>query len=83
MEEKVKAKRREMAEELARARKEAGMTQFELADLAGVGRSSVAVWEAGYNFPRLDSLLRVADALDKDLEIRLVDKGNQMTQMKE
>lgn len=74
MEEKVKAKRREMAEELARARKEAGMTQFELADLAGVGRPSVTCWECGYNFPRLDSLVRLAEAMGKDLKIRFVDK---------
>ena len=77
MEEKVKAKRREMAEELARARKEAGMTQYELADLAGVGRSSVTVWECGYNLPRLDSLVRLAEAMGKDLKICFVDKENQ------
>lgn len=74
MEEIVKRKRKEFAKLLREQRAETGMTQYELADTAGVGRPSVACWECGYNFPRLDSLVRLAEAMGKDLKICFVDK---------
>lgn len=77
MEEIVKRKRKEFAKLLREQRAETGMTQYELADAAGVGRPSVACWECGYNFPRLDSMVRLAEAMGKDLRICFVDKENQ------
>lgn len=74
MEELKKKKRKEFARTLKAERAKAGMTQFALADQAGVGRPSVACWECGYNFPRLDSLVRLAEAMGKDLRICFADK---------
>lgn len=39
----------------------AGMTQKELATVAGVSRSSVTQWERGYSEPRMGAVQRLAD----------------------
>lgn len=74
MREKVERKKRVFGVMLAGERLEAGMTQFELADASGACRSTLASWECGLNFPRIDSLVRLADALGKEVQIRFVEK---------
>jgi transcriptional regulator with XRE-family HTH domain len=58
-----------LANAVQRARGAAGLSQAQLADLAGVARVSVARLEAGTANATLDSLLRVATALGMRLDV--------------
>lgn len=56
---------------IARLRAEKGLTQRELAEMAGLSWSQISRYESGVVRPRLGSLLRLAEALgvqQKDLE---------------
>ncbi len=57
--------------EIARRRVDLGLSQRELAELCGTTQSAVARLEAGRRAARLDTLLRVAHALDAELVVRL------------
>jgi ribosome-binding protein aMBF1 (putative translation factor) len=54
-----------------------GMSQQELAILCGTTQSAIARLERGGRPPKLDTLMRIADALDAELllEMRLRDAG--------
>jgi DNA-binding XRE family transcriptional regulator len=47
------------------------LSQAELAALVGTTQSAIARLESGGRPPRIDTLLRIADALDCDLEVEL------------
>ena len=47
------------------------LSQKELAELCGTTQSAIARFEAAERPPRLDTLLRVARALDCELDVRL------------
>lgn len=51
---------------LLATRSEAGMTQEELAHLSGLDRTTVSQLELGKASPRLETLVRLAGALDID-----------------
>jgi transcriptional regulator with XRE-family HTH domain len=57
--------------EIARRRADLRLSQRELAELWGTTQSAVARLEAGRRAARLDTLLRVANALDCELVVRL------------
>jgi predicted transcriptional regulator len=57
--------------EIARRRTHIGLSQRELAELCGTTQSAVARLGAGRRAARLDTLLRVANALDAELVVRL------------
>lgn len=44
-------------------RKDAGLTQVQLADALGVSQSTVAAWESGEKYPRASILPALATAL--------------------
>jgi ribosome-binding protein aMBF1 (putative translation factor) len=54
-----------------------GMSQQELAVLCGTTQSAIARLERGGRPPKLDTLMRIADALDAELmlEMRLRDRA--------
>jgi transcriptional regulator with XRE-family HTH domain len=60
-----------IAEQVAEQRRARGLSQAELADLCGTTQSSIARLESGGRPPRIDTLLRIADALDCELDVRL------------
>ena len=62
---------RAMGERIARERMRRTLSQRELAELTGTTQSAIARLEAGRRAPRLDTLLRVANALDCVLELDL------------
>lgn len=55
-------------------RKERGITQQEIADRTGIKRTNVARIESGRNAPTIEVLVKLAAALDMELEIRLVER---------
>ena len=52
-----------LGEEIRRARKEAGMTQEELADRAGLHYTYISLLERDKKSPTIDSLFRICKAL--------------------
>jgi transcriptional regulator with XRE-family HTH domain len=64
----------EIAAQVSERRKAWGLSQNDLADLCGTTQSAIARLEAGRRPPRIDTLRRVATALDCDLRIELQPK---------
>jgi transcriptional regulator with XRE-family HTH domain len=60
-----------IAGQVAERRQELGLSQRELAELTGTTQSAIARLEAGGRPPRIDTLLRIADALDCELIVEL------------
>jgi ribosome-binding protein aMBF1 (putative translation factor) len=61
----------QIADDVANRRAERGLSQRELAELTGTTQSAIARLERGGRPPRIDTLLRIADALDCDLAVEL------------
>jgi len=60
-----------IADKVAERRVRMNMSQRELAELCGTTQSSIARLERGGRPPRIDTLLRIAEALDCDLVVEL------------
>jgi DNA-binding XRE family transcriptional regulator len=60
-----------IADQVSARRAELGLSQRELAELTGTTQSAIARLEAGGRPPRIDTLLKIANALDCDLEVEL------------
>ena len=52
-------------------RTEAGMTQEQLAETLDVSRQSVSKWEGGQSFPEMETLLRLCELYDVNLDTLL------------
>lgn len=61
----------QIAEQVSEHRKARGLSQQELAELTGTTQSAIARLESGGRPPRIDTLLRIAEALDCDLRVEL------------
>jgi len=61
-----------IADKVAERRSQMGMSQRELAELCGTTQSAIARLERGGRPPRIDTLLRIAEALDCELLVELV-----------
>jgi ribosome-binding protein aMBF1 (putative translation factor) len=61
----------QIADRVAERRKELGLSQAELADLVATTQSAIARLESGGRPPRIDTLLRIAQALDCELAVEL------------
>jgi len=59
-------------EEIILARKEKNLTQRDLAELIGTRQSNISRLESGNYNPSLDFLNRIALAVGKELEVRMV-----------
>jgi DNA-binding XRE family transcriptional regulator len=59
-------------EEIITARKEKNLTQKGLAELIGTRQSNISRLESGNYNPSLDLLIKIAQAMDKKLEVRIV-----------
>ena len=60
-----------VAEKVAARRQDKGLSQRELAELVGTTQSAIARLERGGRPPRIDTHLRIADALECDLVVDL------------
>ncbi|CAN5136954.1 hypothetical protein BH18ACT14_BH18ACT14_03640 [soil metagenome] len=61
----------QIAAQVADRRRSRGLSQAELASLVGTTQSAIARLESGGRPPRIDTLLRIAQALDCDLAVEL------------
>ena len=61
----------QIAEQVTSQRHARGLSQAELAGLCGTTQSAIARLESGGRPPRIDTLLRVANALDCNLFVEL------------
>jgi transcriptional regulator with XRE-family HTH domain len=64
-----------IAEQVTDRRRELGLSQAELAELTQTTQSAIARLESGGRPPRIDTLLRIADALDCDLIVALAPRS--------
>jgi transcriptional regulator with XRE-family HTH domain len=60
-----------IAEQVAARRRALNLSQHELAELCATTQSAIARLERGARPPRLDTLLRIANALDCELIVEL------------
>ena len=63
--------RRDVADQLRSARKAQGMTQESLAERVGTKKSNISRLESGRYNPSLDFLVKVADGLGKQIQIKV------------
>ena len=61
----------QIADQVSERRRELGLSQQQLAELTGTTQSAIARLESGGRPPRIDTLLRITNALDCELEVRL------------
>ena len=73
------ASRQSIIQKLTQARLEKGMTQEQLARLIGTQRSNICRIESGTQNLSLDMMLRIAEALGKDIRIMLEERNKTMT----
>jgi len=64
-----------IAERVTERRVEMGMSQRELAELVGTTQSAIARLERGGRPPRIDTLLKIAEALDCELSVELIPRA--------
>ena len=60
-----------IADQVQAQRNARNLSQRELAELVGTTQSAIARLEAGGRPPRIDTLLRIAEALDCELAVEL------------
>jgi transcriptional regulator with XRE-family HTH domain len=60
-----------VADKVFERRQQKGLSQRQLAELVGTTQSAIARLERGGRPPRIDTLLRIADALDCELVVDL------------
>ena len=60
-----------IAGQVSKRRAARGLSQRDLSALVGTTQSAIARLESGGRPPRIDTLLRIADALDCDLHVEL------------
>ena len=63
--------RRDVADQLRSVRKAQGMTQESLAERVGTKKSKISRLESGRYNPSLDFLVKVADGLGKQIQIKV------------
>lgn len=66
--------RRQLVEQYITYRKKRKLTQEELANIMGVKRPNISRFETGDYNPSLDLLVKMAECMDLEIEISLVNK---------
>ena len=56
-------------------RKEKGFSQEKIAELSGIARTNIVRIEAKKNVPTIEVLIKLAIAIDMDLDIKFVEKA--------
>jgi transcriptional regulator with XRE-family HTH domain len=61
----------QIADQVSARRRQLGVSQQELAELTGTTQSAIARLESGGRPPRIDTLLRIAKALEAELVVEV------------
>lgn len=64
-----------LADKLKEARKNAGLTQIELAEKLCVSRQAITKWETGKGIPDVDNLRMISKVLNVSIDFLLDDEG--------
>ena len=75
IETRQKEVRENLINQYIKCRKEKNMTQADVAEVLGVKRPNITRFENGTYNPTVDMLVKIAEGLGKELEIKLVDKA--------
>ncbi len=67
-----------VGENIKKIRKEKGLTQKELGALCGMSESQIRHYELNYKTPRIETIRKIAIALDVSLNV-LLDSNNEKT----
>ena len=67
----------DLGKNIAKARKNANMTQEQLAEKLQVARQTVSKWEAGTTMPTVPGLVKLAEALKTDCNSLLAEEEKQ------
>ena len=62
-----------IGEKIASVRKDANLSQGELAEIIGVSPQAVSKWENGHNLPDIENLMTMAEALNVPYSVFLMD----------
>lgn len=73
-----KGTRNQVIEKYIRCRKGKKMTQEDLAKRSGISRPNITRFESGNYNPSLELLVRIAAAMNMELEVNLVEKKEEM-----
>ena len=73
-------KRQEIVSKLTQARLEKGLSQAQLAEMVGTQRSNICRIENGGQNLSLEMLIKIADALGKNISVSLKEKGVEIRQ---
>lgn len=74
----IELKRREIIQKLTYARLNKGITQEHLARLIGTKRSNICRIESGVQNVTIDTILKITDALDVDINFDVIRRGKPM-----
>ncbi len=74
LESKQQAVRQDLIEQYVRCRKIKKLTQSDIADALGVTRPNITRFENGTYNPTVDMLVKIAECMGMELEIRLVEQ---------
>lgn len=68
---KIPGPRHEVVEQLKNARRAQNVTQEVLAERVGTKKSNISRFESGNYNPSLDFLIKIAESLGKQIQIRI------------
>ncbi len=78
VEQKKSDKKNQIIDQYISLRRKKGYSQEKIAELTGIARTNIVRLERKTNVPTLEVLLKLATALDVDLEINFVEKTGEM-----
>lgn len=83
IEKKQQTIREELIVQYIKYRKMKHLTQDQLATSMGIKRPNISRFETGQSNPTLDLLVKMAECMDLDIKVELVEKGREMKDEKE
>ena len=78
VEQKKSDKKNQIIDQYISLRRKKGYSQEKIAELTGIARTNIVRLERKTNVPTLEVLLKLATALDVDLEVNFVEKTGEM-----
>lgn len=64
----------EAVDELKKLRTRYGVSQLEMSERTGIARKTISRLENGHDDPKLGTVLKMAEALDCTIEVKLIRK---------